>query len=287
MENKLKIVVCYHKDWIYIADDRYLPIQVGRINAKEILPIQGDEEGDNISSLNYTYCELTGLYWAWKNIDADYIGLCHYRRYFTFESSIIRGYVHKIYAIIRNLKCAFSSSPVSYSSMHEIEVSDDKILKKKALLASKEINKYLLRHPNIKMIALNPVDMGVLNNYTIFMGVAGKHHIDIIKSIVKEKFPQFYDSFLYVLASSKLNPGDMVICAKNELNQYCIFLFGVLEEHRNKIVTDGWYKDVSEKSLSRLSGYLAEILTSVYIHYIRKEYGRKAVRLLNLLKTSY
>ncbi len=45
-----------------------------------------DDTGDNISVKNPNYCELTGIYWIWKNVDNDpteIIGISHYRRYFT------------------------------------------------------------------------------------------------------------------------------------------------------------------------------------------------------------
>ncbi|MBQ9478636.1 MAG: DUF4422 domain-containing protein [Selenomonadaceae bacterium] len=62
-------------------DDVYLPLHVGR-SGKPDLGYVGDDSGDNISDKNSSFCELTGLYWAWKNLSADYLGLCHYRRYF-------------------------------------------------------------------------------------------------------------------------------------------------------------------------------------------------------------
>lgn len=63
---------------------RYLPLQVGAaINNK--LDYMGDSIGDNISIKNPSFCELTGLYWAWKNLNENYIGLVHYRRYFSYK----------------------------------------------------------------------------------------------------------------------------------------------------------------------------------------------------------
>ena len=62
----------------------YLPLHVGAAG-KESIGYQRDDEGDNISELNPYFCELTGLYWAWKNLDAEYIGLAHYRRHFSFR----------------------------------------------------------------------------------------------------------------------------------------------------------------------------------------------------------
>lgn len=68
------------------SDDIYLPVHVGK-KGKTDLGYQGDDTGDNISDKNTNYCELTGLYWAWKNLKADYKGLSHYRRHFMVKGS--------------------------------------------------------------------------------------------------------------------------------------------------------------------------------------------------------
>lgn len=42
-----------------------------------------DSLGDNISSKNYTYCECTAIYYIWKNVNCDIVGIEHYRRVFS------------------------------------------------------------------------------------------------------------------------------------------------------------------------------------------------------------
>ncbi len=79
---KIRIIIATHKKYWMPKDEMYIPLHVGR-EGKPDLGYVGDNTGDNISSKNANYCELTGLYWAWKNLDADYIGLAHYRRHFT------------------------------------------------------------------------------------------------------------------------------------------------------------------------------------------------------------
>lgn len=78
---KVTVVVAAHKPYAMPADPLYLPLHVGA-EGKEPFGFAGDNTGDNISDKNLTFCELTGLYWAWKHLDADYIGLAHYRRHF-------------------------------------------------------------------------------------------------------------------------------------------------------------------------------------------------------------
>ena len=68
----IKIIVATHKEYQMPNDELYLPLHVGAYG-KESIGYKRDDEGDNISSKNPKFCELTGLYYAWKNVSADYI----------------------------------------------------------------------------------------------------------------------------------------------------------------------------------------------------------------------
>jgi hypothetical protein len=79
------IYVCYSKPYPALRDQFHHPIHVGRALAEIEIGFPGDDSGENISSKNRGYCELTGHYWAWKNDrTAEYVGLAHYRRLFMF-----------------------------------------------------------------------------------------------------------------------------------------------------------------------------------------------------------
>ena len=84
MPQRIKILIACHRQYAVPDGPCYLPVEVGA--ALHTQPIPGftpDNTGDNISEKNKNYCELTALYWAWKNLDADTSGLVHYRRYFS------------------------------------------------------------------------------------------------------------------------------------------------------------------------------------------------------------
>ena len=89
--SNIKVIVATHKSYKMPEDKIYLPVQVGAEAKKDSkgnrlnLGYTMDNTGDNISAKNASYCELTGLYWAWKNLNADFLGLAHYRRHFSLK----------------------------------------------------------------------------------------------------------------------------------------------------------------------------------------------------------
>lgn len=80
-----EIYIISHKEFEKPKLEGYKSLLVGSIFHPDIKEKFDycDDAGDNISLKNKSFCELTGLYWIWKNSNADIIGLCHYRRYFT------------------------------------------------------------------------------------------------------------------------------------------------------------------------------------------------------------
>ena len=129
----IKILVATHKRYHMPIDGIYVPIRVGNTIAKDDFGYMGDDSGINISEKNPYFCELTALYWGWKNLNADYIGLSHYRRHFcckrnkwkfasimtTAEAELICS---KYDVILPKKRCYYIETLAShYKHTHDIE----------------------------------------------------------------------------------------------------------------------------------------------------------------------
>lgn len=79
-------VIRSHKDKILTEplnhSEYEIMIQAGAALTDERVAEWNDAEGDNRSERNQRYCEMTAVYWVWKHVQADYIGISHYRRKF-------------------------------------------------------------------------------------------------------------------------------------------------------------------------------------------------------------
>ena len=89
------IIIATHKPYWIPEDSMYLPVQMGHAIHPDIGYV-GDDTGENISEKNWNFCELTGLYWASKNLESDYIGIVHYRRYFASRIHRLCSKKHRV-----------------------------------------------------------------------------------------------------------------------------------------------------------------------------------------------
>lgn len=132
----VRIIVATHKKYKMPSDKMYLPLHVGAEgkydeNGNSLdLGYVKDNTGENISNFNSYFCELTGLYWAWKNLEADYIGLVHYRRLFEMNGQVLsykqlKPYLGKIKVFIpRKRKYIIETLKSHYDHTHYPEHLD-------------------------------------------------------------------------------------------------------------------------------------------------------------------
>lgn len=94
------------------------PIEVGSALRTNFNYSLKDNEGENISEKNTTFNELTALYWAWKNSDADIIGLYHYRRVLDISPDQISKALNQYDVIIPRKTKLLTSVKQQYIESH-------------------------------------------------------------------------------------------------------------------------------------------------------------------------
>lgn len=196
VSKKIQIGVATQKNYEFPLDFSYLPIQTGASLSTTTLSIQRDDEGDNISHLNESFCELTALYWLWKNVKADYYGLCHYRRYFSPSD---KKYI--------NLKGKKILHPESINSIFS---NYDLILPKK-------------RSYYIETI------------YDHYKHGHSEDDLRLLEEILRNNFPDYLDSYKTVMNGRSISLYNMFIMKDHVFNQYCEWLFRILFLLENSI----------------------------------------------------
>ncbi|MBR1477536.1 MAG: DUF4422 domain-containing protein [Lachnospiraceae bacterium] len=66
-----------------------IPIQAGAAIAEKSIADVKDDKGINISKKNRMYCEMSAVYWVWRNINHDWIGIEHYRRHLLVKPEML------------------------------------------------------------------------------------------------------------------------------------------------------------------------------------------------------
>ena len=186
----IKIMVAVHKTYWMPEDAVYLPIHVGREGKKDI-GFQGDNTGDNISEKNPHYCELTAMYWAWKNLDADFVGLVHYRRYFTRKEAL-------------------------------------SVEKKKAqIISGKEWETILSRTP---IVVAKKRKYYIESNKSHYLHAHHAEGLDELERIIHEQYPEYVPAMEKVMNRTWAHMFNMFVMDKKHYDAYCEWMFAILAE---------------------------------------------------------
>lgn len=228
-----KILVCCHKDDICVKSEPYLPIQVGKAISSVNLGILGDNTGENISKKNENYCELTGIFWAWKNLkDVEVIGLCHYRRYFDFHH-----------------QCRFFFPYDNFQTriFNRLDFSIPQDIQKK-------INKGEVITPRRWSFGMPLGTYYCVKHYSIDLYTLEK----IIESNCSLNYIEAFRYIMY--GNNKLIPFNMFIMPWAIFDKYCHWLFNILFLFEEKV-------DIREYDdyQKRIFGFVSERLFNVFL----------------------
>lgn len=120
-EEKLNIWVLSHKDVdkLFDYDECYKQMHIGAAINPETKCEYKDNIGINISEKNPFYCELTGIYWVWKNaVKKDYVGFEHYRRHFNLPTDEILSILNNYDVILPEQREIYTTIRTDYFTNH-------------------------------------------------------------------------------------------------------------------------------------------------------------------------
>lgn len=224
MSTYCQLLVATHKESDMPTTELYLPVLVGAAN-NGLSCYTKDNTGDNISHLNPYFCELTGLYWVWKNVDADYLGLVHYRRYFKATNAVGK------FQAGDNL----DDFVVQYEELSKCLAPDTVIVPSK--------RRYYIE-----------------SLYSHYGNTLNKEHLDITRNIVLEMYPDQVASYDAVMKQTSGYMFNMFIMSKANVDAYCTWLFPILFELQNRLDVASY-----SAFEARLFGRVSELLFNVWL----------------------
>lgn len=191
MKEKLQIIVASHKPYDVVQDEYYLPVHAGAAMAQKA-EYQSDAQGASISHKNDLYCELTALYWAWKNLPADALGLMHYRRY---------------------LGCPGRNFPW--------------IARRERIATGEELLRYLEKTP---VILPKKRDYVIESREEQYVHAHGRAGLDALRAVMKRRTPQYLPAFERSMKRTAGHCFNIFVMRRDLCDAYCQWLFDTLFE---------------------------------------------------------
>ena len=194
--SQVSILVITHKMYEFPHSAIYHPLFVGGKCGQNSVRFLMDNTGKHISEKNPSFCELTGLYWAWKNqffCNSKYIGLVHYRRYFRGNGEKLKG---------------------------------------KIILSEKEILDLLKEYDCIVPKKRNYFIESIYSHYQHAHHVKD---LNCTREIISELHPEYITSFDAIMQGRKIHIYNMFVMSSEKASEYCKWLFPILFELEKRI----------------------------------------------------
>lgn len=250
----IKIAVACHKPSVLPTNTLLMPVQVGSaIAARRMEGMQHDDEGENISAKNPQYCELTAQYWAWKNVEADYYGLCHYRRFLCFRDVDAP----------RNLRDQIESSAITPFTLARFGLEDEAEMR--AVIEANDIVCGPLQNV-AKLYTPRGNQPTALRHWTahdraLIMTEDLTHMLEILETVS----PEIGAAAREYLDGKQFLGFNCFVMRRELFRQMCAIEFAVLEKLEKKVDLTHY-----NQQLARIYGFMGEIICSSYIYWIEK-----------------
>ncbi|MCL1944716.1 MAG: DUF4422 domain-containing protein [Firmicutes bacterium] len=232
------ILVCCHKKSVTVRNDILNDIAVGVANSKQSFEcLLKDNTHDNISTLNNKFCEMTAIYWAFKNINADYYGLFHYRRYLDLNSVNDSAVIKTVLGIDKNF--------------------DKRLGLQEANIVS------LMKKYDVILPAKWNIDISIYQQYKKAHDI---EDLDFCINYIRDKYPQYNNAIETYLHSTNLKHNyfnNMFILRRDLFLEYCNWIFDILfafDKQKDYFNVDDYEK--------RVVGFLAERLFGVFVVFV-------------------
>lgn len=196
----MKIFVVGHKNFNIkeqFNSALYKKIYVGT-KADQLKTINdfSDNVGDNIADKNSSYCELTAIYWIWKNCTEDIVGIFHYRRFLMANNNSVK--------------------PITEEYIKKLLSNYDLIVPEK--------EKFYLRK-----------DFRFDTVYSQYQKCHEIKPLIVAREVLENNYPDYLESFDKIMNQHSYFGRNMMICNKSTFDQYCEWLFDVLAMVEEKI----------------------------------------------------
>ena len=227
----------------------FIPVRCGAVfDSRTDPPMLGDDTGEEISSKRLSFCELTVQYWAWKNIQADYYGLCHYRRYLSFSNHVfgnVDGNQH----------------------IPEYAISPD--FQKKYGLDEASMRQVIERSDIVSLIPFDlkqddgMFDMRVIDTIRENDRIFPEGAIDLYVKIFKEKYPDYIKDIDDYLNGHIWRAFNCFVMRRPFFEEYSQILFDILHEYEKQ-----YDSHTASQEQMRMPGYLGEISFAIYYNHV-------------------